>query len=59
MGSGSISPLPIELSNVPHYLLKLYDLLQRSIFLLNTNRIYTKCLQYFILTHLTQPHEIF
>ena len=47
--------LSIEMSNVPFYLLKLCNLSWTSIFLLNTNRIYAKCLKYPILTHLTQP----
>jgi hypothetical protein len=39
-------PLSIELSDVPIYLLKLSNLPSTSIFLLNTNRTYAKCLKY-------------
>ena len=33
------------------------NLSRTSIFLLNTNRTYTKCLKYPVLTHLTQPTQ--
>ena len=55
IGEFQSPPLSIERSNVFLYLLKLCNLTRTSIFLLNTNRIYAKCLKYPILTHLTQP----
>ena len=55
--SVSIPSLSIKPSNISLHLLKKCKLLPRSIFLLNPNRIFVKCLQY-PQFHPTQPNSL-
>jgi hypothetical protein len=51
------SPLFIKLNNVLLHILRLCNLSRTFIFLLYTNKTYTNCLKYPILTHLLQPTQ--